>query len=737
MLKNRIICLAVVFIACANCLGAMASVVPDNALLREDIARQVNQLLLAGRATPADMPQVSLAMQAISQAIAAPVMAGLDSGDIEVRQRCRSLLAEMDRQCRLALAQQYLSPPMQRKCRQFAAENPSLSDRLLSAELDVAQKAYLDLSSMADPQGLAEPMIIVALLGKHFELVKPAWQALANERYRSEELAQAIVHCLLLSDNKNFDVLTRANLAAQLASMRSRKAAAMIVSILSDPHRAGLLIRDTLPADMLAGCAQLGAVPTLMAGLPVAGDATIRLPAATTAIDLKLYAILLLSGQSPEDYGMAVQPTVFFRDRKHAVEKLRAWWQEAQRKEPYASVQPLELPNLEDILRRHEMLVEPLPAGGNLTAAPEPIHIDTLRFPTQVETLGPPPQLADHQELIGEITLAIHRLMMEFAGPRASRRDSAHSAILGIHEAYLQALVEQASGTNLTAAGGARRGLAGEAVSSRINAHLAELPAEQRAKLQQFRRLHADVIQQAFSSDVRTRIEGMKRLGGIADPQRLAEPLVIMCLTAREPGLVMASAKIASGGNYRSPETIQALHQVLMAQMPKGNLRPSIPSPGWAALDALLAIGDQSTPPLLLSLMLSKSNPSWPTNAVLADALIKLDAKGAIPRLVEGLEGGATPRFKGVIGQKPFTWAASDSMLQALLGLTGQKAEDYNLKEADIGGVKVKGFAEPSDRQKAIKAFLDWWQKHKEESPYKGLKSLELVPVPIMGVDAQ
>jgi hypothetical protein len=70
--------------------------------------------------------------------------------------------------------------------------------------------------------------------------------------------------------------------------------------------------------------------------------------------DIALHAVILLTGQKPEDYGLAVVGTGparivgFEKDetREEAVKKLHAWWEKNKTDPKYKDLQPLEVPPL-------------------------------------------------------------------------------------------------------------------------------------------------------------------------------------------------------------------------------------------------------------------------------------------------------------------------------------------------------------------------------------------------------
>jgi HEAT repeat protein len=218
------------------------------------------------------------------------------------------------------------------------------------------------------------------------------------------------------------------------------------------------------------------------------------------------------------------------------------------------------------------------------------------------------------------------------------------------------------------------------------------------------------------------------------DKAGLAEPLVILCINHPWRTLADAAINAVVENSYRSDATVDALLKVITqaarTDWSHSWYDPRTPAAHLSALAALKSLKPKRAAPTLLALLGNKRSFDVRRSLALAQALAATGEKRAIPALIAKLKDTSTMSTWSFNNVK-ITIARSDPSLLALVELTGQGTGSYGFVTHDQRGMAheqtIFGFPDKKARTKAIQKFKDWWTKHKDKPPYKGLQPL-LVP---------
>ena len=694
--------------------------------------------LVAGLAS--DDPKACVIAQEDLLSLHAGFLAALSShaqdGDLEVRIRVRDLLAQIAVQARVSRILLKLPDGERGKIRRLRRRSPRLFEQVLSPDWSQRSKALAALAEPGkDPRHLASPLLVMSLRHPSPELATAAATAAAAGDYRSDAVIDALTDLLertwrRASNDGSYGYIGPGSRQSN-PHVAALNALAVIASPRAVPKLLELLMKDrswdtrrnAVIADAIAASEDLRTIPVLMKELgrtsPQRSWWVERVRGSTVPADYALLILLKLTGQSPGSYGLLRfdyynTPYLGFikaKDRRAAGAKFKKWWTANKDAGPYKDLGPLSAPR----------------QGGKLTPTPASAkHQQTASAPHDG---GPVVEVqAFREELISQVQLLVGRL----GSRRLRSRLRAHGGLLTMHRTYMESMIFHA-GRSSAPVRAQLLDVVGDAVTdSRMYNVRASLPKNDRDK---FSRLEADrphLLRDSFSLSWKRRVRAMKEVQTMADPNALAEPLVVMALRGSPERLVIAAAKAVESGKYHSDRIVEALADILAKTSQNAwrstrysSAQPNVDQhmPHIAAMKAIGRVKNPNAAPFLLALM-SDGRTALDRNAMLAEALAATGDRRIIPTLLSRLSETRVWTTMST-GKSVVTVAPCDPALMALIKLTGQDPKDYKLLKWPRRET-FYGFRDRKQRAAAIKKFKDWWAENKTTPRYRDLKPITL-----------
>ncbi len=343
---------------------------------------------------------------------------------------------------------------------------------------------------------------------------------------------------------------------------------------------------------------------------------------------------------------------------------------------------------------------------------------------------APAPAIADLPIRIGgHVRVLAPLLTHETSAPQARQE------LLALQESFFSTLGSFADDEDLELRLRTLASLEDGILEVRVARILAILPLEQADKMLRFRKAQPRLFAEMFSQDWSRRTKAMKQLAKATDPQKLAEPLVIMSLRHPDSQLVAQAALAAGRLGYDSPAITEALIEVALQDDndngylvdPDGTRTSS-----WmAALSALRDINSAQAAPVLASLLISnKSNwGNYERYASVAEALANSNEIRVLPALIASLDNRRTANYSWSNGDSSGGTSLCDYAFYAVLRLTGQAGQEYAFIVNSNYGNTNMGFSDEKSRRVAYDRVKQWWAAHKDEPPYKTMEPLEIKPM--------
>jgi hypothetical protein len=676
-------------------------------------------------------------------------------GDLEARLRSGEVLEEAALDARVIRMEASLPRDQRTTLRQFRQAQPRIFLELLSPDWGRRVAAAGKLTRKTDPNRLAAPLLAMCLKHPSSELVNAAAEAVERCGYRSDVVIDALCAAMARFQNDpgavrysayQGEVETISPYRAALGAMGSiggpRAAAAMLDALLNNT-RSGPVTSALTDAIVSTGEKRL--LPTLIEKLNPSDRSgslswsTDGKTGTTLRSDLALWAFLRLSNQSPSRYGMltmdrnewggAMAGSLYVgfandKDRQAAYAKAKAWWDENRKQPPYAGLEPLPPPARPAPPSQPAMAAAPATAPGTKPA---------LAAASAPNALGP--SLLAEDDLGAEASAVARRLAEAFRSPSLPVRDAARRALLDLHAAPLRALAEANGSAASIPDARIMDTLMEAATEAGIQAARFPLPADLRKKLSALLAAQPKHARAAFSLNWSDRVEALNAISAQGDPQALAEPLLLMYLRDSTPQVRDSALKIAAAGNYRGDMVVDALLDALARASDSDwqQLAYAGPKPegtlAWT-LTALEKIKSPRAAPLLVACLVGRNDYHRLTlPRLLPDAIIATGEIRVIPALMDELKDEHMSTTMN-IGRKQVHIAACDMPLYIMLKLASQEPAEYQMIVAAESGRTYIGFKDEKARKAGVQKWTEWWNKAKEQPPYKDLQPLGIPGMP-------
>lgn len=698
----------------------------------------IARVLSAGDAAAAGRARA--AVIDVQRALLDAVLARAADSDPEVRARIREILGQITGDVRLRRVLLKLPEAEGRKLLAFQKRHGDVFAAGFSADMDRRLAAVRRIDELADPQGLAGPLLALFILGPSPELAEAAARAAAREDYHCDlvvdSLCRMVYRHWMGADGGSSRHLraprpAEAGLEA-LAALRAPRAAPMLLSLLVHGGRKDAELRVLL-AEALGSTGELRLIAPLMAELRRTevehsrGMQEVRV--GTARADYALLALLMLTRQSPGPYAL-VHTTdersnwVLFgfsdaKKRSAAVARLRQWWQENRGSSPYRGLKGL-------------------PVADNPVDAIGPSRPD--RPPSPPAPAGTAPATAeriDTADLADTLAAQVDRTVERFHLPRLSRRREAQAELLGLHGSLVDGLAAASAADDRAAK--AIVGVLGDMVAEARSAEaMAGLSPDERRELSRLRQAEPQLCADVFALSWGRNLEALKKIGALAGPPaRSAEALVAVLLRHPSPHMRCEAARLAARCEYRSRAVTAALCDIL-ANVPADRWdtyhHAGLPVPHMEALKAVSATGSKEAAPVLLALLRRQAGVHQLSRQRFAEALVATGEVRAVPALIEVLNSAGSTYGTWSMNKVRITLSPADAPLMALVKLTGQRTEDYGLAQLPTKygsyGINPIGFASEDQRKAAVRKFLQWWRQNKDRPPYKNLAPLAVPALP-------
>ncbi|MCL2701051.1 MAG: hypothetical protein FWE88_05090 [Phycisphaerae bacterium] len=326
------------------------------------------------------------------------------------------------------------------------------------------------------------------------------------------------------------------------------------------------------------------------------------------------------------------------------------------------------------------------------------------------------------QELLRMVQLEVAQQMQQIRTGRARQRDRAQAAILQLHRQLLLPL-DAAHGKTL-ATRDYRNLLATWAREVRLARLGVELGAEPMARIRKLQTAKPNIFELLISDDPAAMNVGFNTLRGWSDPDKLAEPLVTRALRNSRPEYMDQLLAVYQLNRYLTPATLDGLLEIYHGQ--SAPRRPG-QTPQQAAnalanlrqqiLPLLCKFEDDRIPPILLHAVMEYRHIYQ--TAPLIEGLVKNKAHGAIDVLMSATGRGSAGAVQGKIGAQTVTYVTDDTLLYAVLKLTGQSPDLYGLKVQNYQGrISMIGFTDDESRKAAMEMLRLWWDGQRDQPPY-------------------
>jgi hypothetical protein len=383
----------------------------------------------------------------------------------------------------------------------------------------------------------------------------------------------------------------------------------------------------------------------------------------------------------------------------------------------------------------------PAPAAAEGPAAADSL----LAIPSQAAPASPPAVDEVYASLLlpsaGDLPTRTADAVRQCAAALATGGDHASQAqdrLLEIQRAVLSTLDSYVDDRDLEVRLRVGEVLDEMIVEARVARMLASLPPDQRSPLLQFRQAQPAIFALMMSQDWNLRVKAVGKLTRKSDPQRLAEPLVVLCLRHHSTELVARAAEAVQRCGYRSEAVVEALAAALGRYQGEPEIRSNrygrtVASPALALCDALGNIGGPRAARALVDALPGGPHAVGANSSLVApliDALVSTGEMRAIPTLLPKLNAEDRSGRSGWNSQSgTATGQNSDYAFYAILKFASRPASEYKLLVVDanpfMGNRFNVGFAKDKDRKDAYDKFKTWWSAERDKPPFAGLEPLE------------
>ena len=705
------------------------------AQLQPELARQVEALV--GRLSDRNIAKRQAAFEQLSAGMTEyyeSLVAFCDDSEIEVGKRARETLRQSLSQARMAKALWTLSKPQQDLLLELWTSDERAFDSVFTpGGASILRTRFYELPP------LLEPLVIVSLRLGSEQSARAAAALAAVSEFKSDELVDAMADSLakaaVMGESQAVDYrgiydsgqAVTASAISTLGRLKNPRALPVLLAALlhKKPLTADAAATDLAIADLIGAHNDPSVIPPIierLSRIDAAQEQVLTVKEMNIASQDPLLALLIkFAGISADDAKLVTlrQPAgVVMRqsgqslagfaskdDRTAATAKVMQWWAANKSSDTYAKLPKLTLPELAKTVDR----------------APDKTPATKAVGPAGAAWSG----------------AVVKRLGDDLRQDRPTRRQAAQDSLLAVQQVYLSSLLASRDGADQASREAAAHLVEMAATDANYYSVMAGMDAAMRKKLAAARVSFSRTVEQMFGPDRTVALAATRSIPTLHDPDAMLEPLIIYNLTQDEGSVIGAAAAAATSGKYKSDALVDALHQVFVGSSSMyfnwymALMQPTANShPQPLALEALAKIG---TPRAIAAIahQFEASHRDMYRSIAIARALETGADKRAIPLLLAGLDGQATSILQTQAADgKRIGWCGKDSTLSVLLKLTGQTPDAYSMikMERALGGVDavvLYGFESEALRNESIKKFKDWWEKSKDQKPYKGLEFLE------------
>jgi len=345
-----------------------APAIVDTGALRDALAARVHELarkLGAGRLRERTDAHGDLTR--LHDTYLAFLLAHANAATPEVHGQLVDVLGDLVVEARLCSTRAALSPTDRKKFTELDRTHPQLLKNVFSLAVQRRLKAMERIRTMDDPNGLAEPIVLMGLRDPLPEMLVAAGRAAESGKYRSDAIVAALQQILIdTPDNAwNYGWYGRGDPPARrpamaavtaLQKIQNPKAPAVLLAVLIE-GRSGRLDRDILLAGALVATGDKRVIPHL---IPMLARSASRMSTRSgsktvtmVSCDPFLMALIKLTGQDPKDYKFVDWPhgDKYYgfqsdADRKAAIAKFKSWWRKNRSTPTYRKLGPIDVPKL-------------------------------------------------------------------------------------------------------------------------------------------------------------------------------------------------------------------------------------------------------------------------------------------------------------------------------------------------------------------------------------------------------
>ena len=735
---------------------------PQARRLKLILASRVKLLVTVNESSQARAKAVLLTLQ---QACLDTLTELFDDKDPEVRQAAIDILAKYSLEGRVARTMAMLEPAQSQMLRDLRGKYPALVAQLLGDNMAARIAALKKLVSMKDQGHLAEPLLAMCLWHSYRPLRTAAAEIIADKEYGSDDIIDAITDLVVEGIRRGpyysggGGVNGAESFATQaLYRLHPQQAAGKVFAAMREARYNLTQAR----VDLLVQLDEKRLIPVLLADLQ-----SVR--STTTLESAWMFDVLLrLTNQSLSDYGirrdnlnpmMSVYGAYQVENWGKAASKLAEWWKANKDTPAYRNLKPLPIPQLPAMTAPDDE------SFGAMDNGDEPLDDEAdaatvIQLPREGPDSGNAPSpttatapsadtaLYDTAGLETQIRRLVASCAEGLRSERPKERMRAREAILAIEQSILDAIVQAKHESQAHV----MPMLTALAVRCEMAARLRGMSEWDRHQFVQYAQHHAQIVEEFFSPVWNQQKQAVAKMQAQMDPA--AEPLVVLAL--KHPWSAVRDRAIAMTAGmdkdklspYHGDAVVDTLCDLLAARLAaapsnvrffgRARMFRANNSGEYAneqnIMRALRQLKSKRSAPVLLAMMVTRREPGFYqadiyNNAALAQTLADTGEVRAIPMLCELLQRPDTRVGSTRVNNKVWSFSDGDTILYALLLLTGQAPQDYKMMVGDQGqGQLMIGFSTPEARRAAVDQFRLWWREHQDRSPYKDIIPLA-VPI--------
>lgn len=381
-------------------------------------------------------------------------------------------------------------------------------------------------------------------------------------------------------------------------------------------------------------------------------------------------------------------------------------------------------------------------AGSLQAQAPSPQR-PSLLDPTPISTPLPPPDKSSQAQaqspapanttlFLDVLSQRTTQLVSQLNHPDAKARADIVATLVAIEASFLDQLSSHLNDGDPEVVLRVQDTLDQAAAQARIQRVLSLPDRDARSRLLQMQKQWPDLFNRVFSNNLATRALAIDQIGRLKDPDRLAQPLLILCLGHQSEQLQSAAIRAISQGRYNSDPVVDALTDLVEEAINDGSSgnrhQYSIGgNPSTPASDALVALREFRNPRTAVRLanMLAKRSgeasyySAGCSSSEIIDTILATADKSVVGFMMKKIKPGGANLTTFELNGMPVTSSPRDWMLAVVVKLSRQSLSDYGVIRlpAEYGYVSPYCFPSQTERQKAFDKLAQWWQENSHAYP--------------------